>query len=79
MRSETETAGGVSERGARGERTSTAGVDGSPAPRERRSCGLIEKEESAGWGATHLVQCDEAGCSGFYIGNSGLIAKETKP
>jgi hypothetical protein len=64
MRSEVES--------AEGQRTPTFGVDGSAV-----SCGKgcrrpVGREESAGWGATRLVRCDEAGRGGVYIGNSGL-------
>jgi hypothetical protein len=64
MRSEVGSAGGVSERDARGERTPTSGVDGSPAPREQGSCRPVGKEERAGWGAARSRKAMRPGVAG---------------
>src|SRR5262249_32618226 len=72
MRSEVESAEGVAERDARGQRTPTFGGDGRAVPREKGCCRPVGREEGAVWGDTRLVRCDEAGRGGVHIGNYGL-------
>ena len=55
---------GISERDDRGERTPKAGVDGSPAPREKGLCRPVEKEESAGWEAARSFEAMRPGRAG---------------
>ena len=68
---------GPSERDDRSERTPKAGVDGSPAPREKGLCRPVEKEESAGWEAARSFEAMRAAGLGPYR-RSGLMTERRR-